>query len=200
MTTQKLQITKQELKQIMRGGLDERFEEIFNDIPLYHPDHVWQKGETHYQYCEDDGRMYKWYIFKDKVTDIEHCINYTYHPDWDDEFMDFPDSIEIVDESVLFPKEDPIPEPEKVLSPEELADKTLWNKYLIVEPECSIVVPKEKIKVPSATIKEILRFLKEDNPNIYQIRAVVIPVCIEYKLEQVSFWKWLQVKRKVWKA
>jgi hypothetical protein len=47
-----LQLTKKELHRLVSGDLDERFEEIFNDIPFYHEDYVRSKGETHRSYVD----------------------------------------------------------------------------------------------------------------------------------------------------
>jgi hypothetical protein len=204
MTSQPLKLTHKEVENLINNRFDdERFEVTFDDIPMYHKDHVIAKGETHRDYTEDDGREFRWFIFTDKVTGLEHHINYTYHKDWPNDIFDIPDSIEVVEkkeESDIYVAPKPVVEPEVILSPEEQADKDLWNRYLAVEPECTVVIPKEKLKVPSATIKEVLRFIKEEKYNARQLRAVVIPLCIEYKFEHASFWKWIQVKRKVWKA
>lgn len=202
--TATLKLTKKEVDKLINNRLNtDRFEEIFNDIPMYHPDHVIEKGETHYQYYEDDGRKYCWYIFKDTVTGIEHCINYTWNPDWPNDLMDTPNSIQIVDkdeESDIYVNPVPIVEPEKILTPEAQADKDLWNKYQAMKHECLEVVPKERLKVPKARIDEILNLLKSKNFNMYQLRAVIIPVCIDYKLEDVTFWRWIQVKTGALKA
>jgi len=204
MTNPTLKLTYKEVENLINNRFDdERFEVTFDDIPMYHKDHVIAKGETHRDYTEDDGREFRWFIFIDKVTGLEHHINYTYHKDWPNDIFDIPDSIEVVEkkeESDIYVAPKPVVEPEIILSPEAQADKDLWNRYLAVEAECIAVAPKEKLKVPSATIKEILAFLKTQKFNGYQLRAVIIPVCIEYKLEHASFWKWIQVKRKVWVA
>lgn len=194
----KIQLTEQELKDLVSGYLDDHFEEIFNDIPMYHEDHVIEKGETHRDYIEDDGRERRWYIFKDLKTGKEHCINYTYNPEWPND-VDVPDFVEIVEESVINPKPEPVPEPEPVLSPEQQADKALMARYHAIVHECITVKPKERLKVPKSTIDDILLFLKTPPYSIYDARAKIIPVCIEYKMEESSFWQWLQVKRGVWK-
>jgi hypothetical protein len=59
---------------------------------------------------------------------------------------------------------------------------------------------KGKIPVPKEKVDEVLAFLKTTNWGILQLRAIIVPICIEYKVEQNSFWHWLQVKRKVWSA
>lgn len=202
MTDTTLKLTSKELDNIINNRYDdERFEEIFNDIPMYHPDHVIQKGERHTDYMED-GRQYRWLILKDLKTDLEYCINYTYNSEWPNDILDIPDSIEIVEnekESSLYKEPVVVVEPEPILSPEAQADKNLWNQYLAVKDECKIIEKKEKITAPKEVIKEIIRFMKEEKYNAYQLRAKIIPVCIEYKLEDKSFWTWIQVKRGAWK-
>jgi hypothetical protein len=193
-----LQLTKKELQRLVSGDLDERFEEIFNDIPFYHEDYVRTKGETHRSYIEDDGREYRWYIFKDTQTGIEYTINYTFNPEWDNDISDLPKGIEIVDKSVLFP-EVPVVIPAPVLTPEQQANADMWAQYRAIKSECKVVEKKEKLKVPSAKIKEILAFLKTSKFSLMDLQNMVIPVCIEYKLEEKSFWTWIQVKRGVWK-
>lgn len=200
--TATLKLTQKEVDKLINNRLNsERFEEIFNDIPMYHPDHVIEKGETHRQYV-DDSREYRWYIFKDTKTDIEYCINYIYHPEWPNDLMDLPESIKVVstpEESDLYVAPVPVVEPEPVLTTEQRYDKDLWAKYQDVASECKVVEKKEKLKVPKATIDDILAFLKSEKFSILELRAKVIPVCIEYKLEEKSFWQWIQVKRGVWK-
>lgn len=198
MTEQKLKLTSKEVEKLVNGRLDiERFEEIFDDIPMYHPDHVMEKGERHTDYMEDDGRAYHWYIFKDTVTGVEHCINYTYHPEWPGDVMQTPDSIEIVatpEESDIYVKPVPVVVPEKVLTPEAQASKDLWDKYKAMKHECRVVEPKERLKVPKDRIDAILNLMKTKSYNMYQLHAVIVPVCIEYKLDDLTFWRWIQSK------
>lgn len=116
--------------------------------------------------------------------------------------MSLPNSIEVVKdekESSIYEEPVPVVEPEPVLSPEAQADKDLWNQYLAIKDECKVLDKKEKLTVPKKVIDEILTFLKTEKFNLLQLRAKIIPVCIEYKLEEKSFWQWIQVKRKVWK-
>lgn len=198
MTEQKLKLTSKEVEKLVNGRLDtERFEEIFDDIPMYHPDHVMQKGERHSDYMEDDHREYRWYIFKDTVTGVEHCINYTYHPEWPNDVMETPDSIEIVEtpeESDIYVKPIPVIVPEKVLTPEAQASKELWDEYKAMKHECRVVEPKERLKVPKDRIDAILNLMKTKSYNMYQLHAVIVPVCIEYKLDDLTFWRWIQSK------
>lgn len=200
MTLQKLKLTNNEVDKLVNGRLDiDRFEEVFDDIPIYHPEHEHVKGDTHRDYCEDDGREYRWYIFKDTVTGVEHCIDYTYNSEWPNDVVDTPDSIEIVaneEDSDLYVKPVPVVVPEKVLSPEAQVSKDLWDKYKAMKHECRLVQPKERLDVPKERIDAILNLMKTTSYNIYQLHAVIIPVCIDYKLEDVTFWRWIQSKHK----
>lgn len=110
--------------------------------------------------------------------------------------MDYPSSIEIVknaEESDLYKKPEPVVVPEPILSPEEKADKELWAKYVAIEKE---VKPMEELEkaIPKKVIKEITDFLKLGSFTMYQLREKIIPVCIEYKVEQQSFWRHVQSK------
>lgn len=193
-----LKLTNKEVEKLINNRLEnDRFKIIFNDIPFYHPDHEPEKGETHRDYVEDDQREYRWLIFTDVSTGLEHCINYTYNPEWPNDLIELPKSIQIVnkeEDSDIYVKPVPIVNVEKPLTLEAQADKELWQRYQEIKHECRKVSPKEKIKVPKNRIDEILNLLKTKSFNMYQLRAVVIPVCIEYKLEDVTFWHWIQSK------
>ena len=55
MMTAPLKLSQKEVEKLVNGKLNcKRFSKIFNDIPMYHPDHVMQKGETHRDYTEDE--------------------------------------------------------------------------------------------------------------------------------------------------
>lgn len=190
-----LKLTKKDLDNFINNKLPERFKEVFDDIPMYHPDHVIQKGETHRQYVEDDQREYRWFIFKDTLTGIEYCLNYTYNPEWPNDIIDYPSDIEIVEnpeESSIYQAPKILVASDPVLTPEQKADKELWEQYEAVEG-------KKKFEeldnpIPKKVIKEIKDFLKLGNFNMYQLRGKIISVCIEYKIEQQSFWQHVQKK------
>lgn len=55
MTYQTLKLTHKEVENLINNRFDdERFKVTFDDIPMYHPDHVIQKGERHTDYMEDE--------------------------------------------------------------------------------------------------------------------------------------------------
>lgn len=109
--------------------------------------------------------------------------------------MDYPKSIEIVDkveDSSIYEPPAPVVVPEVILSPAEKADKELWAKYEAVEGKQELENLDKPI--PKKVIKEITDFLKLGNFNMYQLREKIIPVCIEYKVEQQSLWRHVQKK------
>lgn len=193
--TATLKLTKKDLDNFINNKLPERFEEIFDDIPMYHPDHEIQKGETHRQYVEDDQREYRWFIFKDTQTGIEYCINYTYNPEWPNDILDYPSNIQIVEnpeDSSIYEAPKVVVASEPILTAEQKADKELWAKYEAVEGKKKFEEIEKQ--VPKKVIKEIKDFLKLGQFNMYQLREKIIPVCIEYKIEQQSFWRHVQKK------
>lgn len=96
-----LKLTRSQMEELLNSDLsdafDGRFQEVFNDIPLYHPDYVSEKKETHRDYTEKDGREYRWLIFKDTKTGQEYTIIYTYNPEIENSAISLPDSISYVD-------------------------------------------------------------------------------------------------------
>lgn len=198
MTTQKIKMTERELDKLINGRLDtDRFEEIFNDIPMYHPDHVIEKGERHNDYIEDDGREYRILILKDNLANVERWIHYTYNKEWPNDILSTPDFIELVEneeDSDFYVAPEPVVAPVEQLSPEAQADKDLWARYQAMKHECRTVEPRERLNVPKDRIDAIFNLMKTQKYNMYQLRAVIVPVCIDYKLEDVTFWRWIQSK------
>ena len=89
MTTDKLQLTKKQINMLVNEALNTnmRFETIFDDIPIYHPDNASLEGQNHRDYIDRHGREERWYIFKDKVTGIEHCIEYFFDNEFDNDYI-----------------------------------------------------------------------------------------------------------------
>ena len=92
-----LKLTNQEVDNLINGKLKDRFETIFDNIPFYHPDNVPDEGETHHDYCEDDGREFRWLIVKDKLTGEEYCVCYTYNREYPNDLESLSENIEIVE-------------------------------------------------------------------------------------------------------
>lgn len=201
--TATLKLTKKELDGFVNGKMPERFVEIFNDLPCYHQDNPLKPGETHRMYVEDDGREYRWFIFKDTKTGNEYLLNYVFHDDWPCDIYDKPQNIEYVEkpeDSDIYVAPKPVIKETVVLTEEQQRDKEILEQYNAIKHECKVVVAKEKLAVPKERIKELLDLLKQPYFTIYQIRALAYPICIEYRLESDSFWRWIQVKSGAWKA
>lgn len=198
-----LKLTEKELNGFVNGNMPERFIEVFNDLPCYHKDNPLKPGETHRMYVEDDGREYRWFIFKDTKTGIEYLLNYVFHDAWPNDIYDKPTSIEYVknpEDSELYVAPKPVIEEKVILTEEQQKDKELLEQYNAIKHECKVVVAKEKLVVPKQRIKDVLDLLNQQYFTMYQLRALAYPICIEYRLESDSFWAWIQVKRGVWKA
>lgn len=194
MTPNKLHLTRQEVTDLVNDVLDSKglFTEIYNDIPIYQKGYVLGEEETHRNHMESDGREHRRYIFKDSITGLEHDIYYIYQPQMANDVIDIPDSIEIVEESVLFKKE-PDPEPEKEeessLTPAQALDRQLMHEYYEIDSECKTFDKKDKLEdVPEYRIDEVLNTLKGKTFNFFKLRSVLVPVCIEYRLNINSFW------------
>lgn len=188
-----LQLTGKELTAIMWEEF-ERFTVLYDDIP--------KEGHSS-QYIEDDGRQYRYFEFKDNLTGEVYDFSYVWHSDFPfnhkTDILGSHEGIVFVEQSVLKLIEEPpvVVPPEPVLTAEQIADKELWDKYNAVVSEMTPMGPSKK--VPRAVIADILAFLKGKEFNMYQLRAKILPVCIEYKIEHKSFWAFLQVKRGAWK-
>lgn len=87
-----------------------------------------------------------------------------------------------------------------VLTEEQTKDREWKKKYEAIKAECREVIIKEKLKVPKEKIKDVLDLLKKQHFTIYEVRALMYPICIDYRLEIDSLWRWMQVKRGAWKA
>jgi hypothetical protein len=187
-----LHLTENELIAIMDEEL-ERFKVHYDDIP--------KEGHSS-QYIEDDGRQLRYFEFEDTQTSQTYSFSYVWYPDWGFELYNIlgqHNGIVFVKESVLNLLNEPVvaAPPPPVLTPEQLADKELWARYQAIEGE---VTPMDRTKkVPKAVIADIIQFLKQREFNLYQLRANIIPVCIEYKIDHKSFWEFIQIKRGVWK-
>lgn len=99
-------MTRTEVFELINNKLDHeklklfnsRFEIVFDDIPTEHPT-LECHSELKRGYCDDDGLYeYHWFIFKDKKNNEEYFINIKYQYYADNEIMDLPDNIEIVEE------------------------------------------------------------------------------------------------------
>jgi len=185
-----LKLTYKELEDIVADD-DERFEVLHDKIPYDSTD----PDDNPMNYIEDDGRQYRYFEFRDTVTGETYDFSYTWHSEWSTEFPlgflgDPPKGIEFVKESVINPPKAPEPVV-VVLSPEAQADKELWARYKALEDSGELAEFKKGM-VPTKVINDIKKFLKTTKFSMYELRAKLIPVCIEYKVKQKSFWQFIQ--------
>ncbi|AXH72465.1 MAG: hypothetical protein [Caudoviricetes sp.] len=179
-----LKVTSRELVDIISEGND-NFKIITNGLP----------EEDQHLYREDDGREFHIVEFVDNTTGEEYYFQYIWHPEHDTDFRyDFlvkPDNIEIVPVSVINPPVPVVPkEPE--LTEEQKADKELWQLYLDTPDKKPFVSLKDS-GISKTIIDDIVKTLSSPF-NMIQLRAAVIPICIEYGIEQKSFWNFIQKK------
>lgn len=183
--TSQLIISHKDLEAIINNEF-ERFSVIYNDIPKEGPSS---------DYIEDDGRQYRYCEFVDNLTNTTYSFSYVWHPDISDAFLSdmfsgcLPESIKIVSHSTLTPPSFSVPTQPPEPTPEEQADKELWQRY-----EQSQQLPLEQVKdrIPLSVVDDLLDFIKTKKFNILELRAKILPVCIDYGIEQKSFWNYLQ--------
>jgi hypothetical protein len=186
-----LKLTYRELEEIISGDLEERFEVLFNKIPYDSND----PNDDPSNYLEDDGRQLRYFEFKDKTTGEEYSFSYVWHGEDGFEMPyamlgGLPKGIEIVKESVLYPPKPVVPVVVPK-TPEQLADEAVWAPYQALV-DAGETRQYAKGMVPEKRIRELRTWLKTEKFNMYGLRAKFIPVCIEYKVEQKSFWQYVQ--------
>ncbi len=194
MNTPDLQLTYQELEDIVNQDFDDRFEVLYDDIP--------KEGHSS-SYIEDDGRQFRYFHFKDKETSKEYDFNYLWHVDWrfnfPESFLGYPPKdITFVKQSVIHPPAPETPVEAPLRTPEEQADDDLMAKYKLTTERFTMSEDAEKV-VPRAVVKDAINFLNTEKFSMISLRAKMIPICIEYKVLEKAFWNHLQTKRGIWK-
>ena len=180
-------LTSREINQLLSEDVGP-FKHISDRIPM-------EPGEDISSFIEDDGRQYRSCQFLDTRNNQEYYFNYIFYPDdYSDCPLDFLDNpgITVVKESVLFPPK-PKVEVAPVLTEAEQKDKIMMDTY-----RATNVRPFTSVKdsgIPQSKIKEICLFLKDLKNNkgtFLDLRQAIIPTCIQYGIEQKSFWQFLQ--------
>tara|TARA_B100002019_G_C21222130_1_gene575315 strand:+ start:354 stop:944 length:591 start_codon:yes stop_codon:yes gene_type:complete len=193
-----IKLTLREIEELTCGEtFNDRFKILHNDIPLPVAGEKWHSS----MYIEDDGRQLRYIEFVDTKTNKTHTFPYTYNPEFENDIDHGhlrETGIDVVDVSVINPpKPEPIPEPEP-LTEEEKAVKDLWSQYNAIKDELE-TFNKDNHNVPETVIKDLISFLNTQSFNLNQLLLKVLPVCIEYKLEQKSFWQGIQKMRGIFK-
>lgn len=188
-----LKLTYREMEQIINGDLDERFEVLFNKIPYDSND----PDDDPNNYIEDDGRQLRSFEFKDKTTGEEYQFSYVWHSEWGFDMplsmlSKLPTGIEWVEVSVINPPKpvEPVVVPK---TPEQIADEAVWAPYqaLVDAGEARVYA---RGMIPEKLVRELRKWVKDPSNkfSLYDLRAKFIPICVEYKVEQKSFWQYVQ--------
>lgn len=195
-----LHLTYEELEEIVCGN-NPRFKVLFDHIPLP------EVGETGYNinlYMEKDGREYRQFHFIDTKTEKEYHLNYTYAPygwEFPDNINDKPDDILFVDESVL--KEKPSVFNIKFIKEKEFS--LIGKQAKMLMRQYSKMTPKQKFNIettdiPYKRLNEVRdsfkKLEKSGSYSFYDLQLLIIPVCLEYKIESGELWRWVRDSKK----
>lgn len=178
-----LEMSGRDLVCIMDEEFD-RFKVTFHGLP---------KGDNPLDYIEDDGRQYRIVEFTDTETGEEYYFQYTYHPDWAPDFplelLQHPEGVTFVEDDRFIPKPEPKPEPVVVKTKYQLDDEALMVRYA---ERLETYSEYKKGSVPAKVTKEIKDWMKNNSFSIYDLRAKIIPICMEYKVTHQSYWAHIQ--------
>lgn len=165
-----ISLTKEEISSIVSGKHDVKKCKVVSNKP-----------------CDDN--VHNFIIFK--IDSIYYSFSYLFKANGDynfpADFDNIDNNIVIVDVSVIDP-----PEPEPVLTPAQKEDKILCEKYRNTE-----VKPFTKIsdfKLPKKVVDKAIEELSSKPFNMLDLRKEIYPICIEYGIEQKSFWNYFQKK------
>ena len=181
-----LDITQQDFIDLMKNDFDEsRFKVLYNDIP--------KEGHSS-NYIEKDGRQYRIFHFEDLKTGEDYWLNYIWHPEDSFEMCDLFTKLKDVGINILEnpPKVVKAP-PELEKTKEQLADEALMDEYKAIESECRDF-QQAKSEIPVSVIDDILEFMSSRRFSFCQLRAKIIPYCIQYRITHKSLWPYLQKK------
>jgi len=176
-----IQLTLEDLKNILNGNLYDKYPVSFDNIP--------ENGNPQ-DFIEDDGRQYRMCIFKDNNTNIEYGFHYTWNPNWNDDLKySFAnvyerDTITIVTK-IMTPQVTIIED-----KPENNEPKKLWDIYQELEGVQNINDMMDIL--PMSVFNNGKEIFNDKNQSISEFKNNLIKICIEYKIEQSSFLRYLQ--------
>lgn len=184
-----LALTYQDLYLITCGEFD-RFEVLYNAIP--------NDGDPN-SYIEDDGRQMRFFEFKDCDTGMTYNFSYVWHGEYGYEFplsmFNFPDGVDLIEESVIVIKKAVEEKPAKILTQRELDDAKLWDEYSSLEVKD---FSEMRDQIPISAFDNAFALLKTKEFTLSDIRAVVLPICIKYRIDQKSTWAYIQKTCGAW--
>lgn len=178
-----IQITNSELIDLMNHN-NNNFEVLYDDIP---------KDGHSSDYIEDDGRQYRLFQFKHLNTNKIYELNYIYQPEFP--FVETDIFTDLITIGILV-IEDELEETikEQIIEnkpKEQIEDEELWQEYKNIESECRNI-EDAKNEIPISVIEDIKNFLNTKQFSMYQLREKIIPYCIQYRVDQKSFWNYVK--------
>lgn len=181
-----LNITQQDFVDLMKEDFDEsRFNVLYNDIS--------KEGHSS-NYMEKDGRQYRIFNFEDLTTGENYWLNYIWYPEDSFEMYHLFTKLEEVGINILENPPKIVKSPPKpVKTQEQLSDEALMDEYKAIEDECRDF-NEVKEEIPVSVVDDILSFMKTKKFSIYQLRAKIIPYCVQYRITHESLWPYLQKK------
>ena len=125
-------------------------------------------------------------------------MNYTYAPygwDFPESINSEPTDIVFVDESVIADKKNVFdfkPKERKKLSEKNQKAKKLMRQYKRMALTKTFVF--EDSDIPDHKLRDLKKQLKgfKNNFSMADLQLLIIPVCIEYKIENGSLWVWVR--------
>lgn len=189
-----LYLTYEELEKIVCGSF-KRFKVTFDQIPSPLPD---ESDYNPNNYREKDGREYRQVTFIDNETKKEYHMGYTYAPygwEFPESINSEPTDIVFVDESVIADKKNVFdfkPKERKKLSEKNQKAKKLMRQYKRMALTKTFVF--EDSDIPDHKLRDLKKQLKgfKNNFSMADLQLLIIPVCIEYKIENGSLWVWVR--------
>jgi hypothetical protein len=185
-----LELTYADMESIIDGEFEDRFKIHSNKIPYDSTDPTDDPMNS----IEDDGRQLRYFEFEDLQTGATYSFTYVWHGEWG---FDVPHCILNLPNSIVWIKESKINPPKPVVEPvvektaEQLADEAVWAPYRALE-SAGELRKYAKGMVPEKLVRELRKWLKTERFNMYGLRAKFIPICVEYKVDQQSFWQYVQ--------
>lgn len=130
----------------------------------------------------------------DEKIGIEYNLNYVWYPDDSFEFYHLFTDLEDVGINLINDPPKPVEkEPEPVKTQAQLDDEALMARYEALESDFE-EFDSSNSNIPVSAINDMLDFMRTRSFNIYELRAKVIPYCIEYKVKHKALFRYLQRK------
>lgn len=196
----KLRLSYQQVRLLMNDEL-EGFKVLYDNIPKPTTLEELEDYDPN-DYIDRHGDQTRNFIFKDLSTNNEYQLiyklsnEYGFDPKSDCFLLN--EAIEMYEEEVKPKVEEPKP-----LTDVQIRQKKIFDEYEAARKLETFNEMPEKGKqnfVPQSDIKDILTFLKKEKYSYIELQELVIPIATKNKVTHKSLWKYIQIKRGVWKV